>query len=795
MNGSMNSFHTTNNGSADNGRGPRPTSSTADRDGYIERLLTHYVWEALDLDMLDSAEFTMEKLLALDPENGSYKHLMALILYRQGRYKAAANIANTSSNHTGCVYIYSRCCLKLKMYGKGIEALEKTKHNWASVAKNYTDNATNERRVIPDQAALNALLGKLYQLQGDKVDALKAYGSSVRANPFLWEPVEALCKLGIKLRVSNAFRVEHLNDALMSSSSAGSGGVNTTGNDNANLNNGNISNGLSNPANTSINDPFTTPVGNGNQGTSSIPANPFKFGQQFLKNSMLNKANEETMSAPVTSKQPAANAPATTSDSSYSTPSDTRTSRPNGLPLAPQKRSSRNVTAGALANSNPEAKTGLPFPRRSARMAQTAQPSTINTTVTTNQKRNLMTPLSRAGPQGSTTASSTSITSNAASTSNLSTTSVVPGAHHATRALAQPQVASTTVAAALKRSRLKPDRESLAKRDAQLYIISLYRQITSAFILCSRYECRQAIALFDQLPEQQKNTPWVLAKLGRCYFEMVDYKEAEKVFIKLRKVDRCRIQDMEYYSTLLWHLRKEVELSLLAHELMEIERNSPQAWCTLGNSFSLKRETSQAQKCFKRAINIDPDSPYAYTLLAHEQVATEAYESAQDSFRLAIKADNRHYNAWYGLGMVFMRLDNFDLAELHFSKAAMINPSNVVLICCIGMVLEKKGRFAEALEQYKRACEIQSNSALARYKKARVLIQLQLYNAALVEFEHLQKLAPDEASVHFLLGQLYKLLDNRDLAIKHFTIALNLDPKGSGLIKDAIEGLNVFNTS
>jgi len=44
--------------------------------------------------------------------------------------------------------------------------------------------------------------------------------------------------------------------------------------------------------------------------------------------------------------------------------------------------------------------------------------------------------------------------------------------------------------------------------------------------------------------------------------------------------------------------------------------------------------------------------------------------------------------------------------------------------------------------------------------------------------------------VHFLLGKLYKMLREKGLAVRHFTIALNLDPKASQQIKDAIESLD-----
>lgn len=51
------------------------------------------------------------------------------------------------------------------------------------------------------------------------------------------------------------------------------------------------------------------------------------------------------------------------------------------------------------------------------------------------------------------------------------------------------------------------------------------------------------------------------------------------------------------------------------------------------------------------------------------------------------------------------------------------------------------------------------------------------FQVALAELMVLKDIAPDEAMVHFLLGRLYKILREKGLAVRHFTIALNLDPK------------------
>lgn len=92
-------------------------------------------------------------------------------------------------------------------------------------------------------------------------------------------------------------------------------------------------------------------------------------------------------------------------------------------------------------------------------------------------------------------------------------------------------------------------------------------------------------------------------------------------------------------------------------------------------------------------------------------------------------------------------------------------------------MLEKLKNPRGALVQYADACQIDPRSTNARFKKARVLLALQEPHLALAELKALKDLAPDEANVHFFLAKAYKISRQRALAIKHYTIALNLDPK------------------
>ncbi|OBA23583.1 TPR-like protein [Metschnikowia bicuspidata var. bicuspidata NRRL YB-4993] len=324
---------------------------------------------------------------------------------------------------------------------------------------------------------------------------------------------------------------------------------------------------------------------------------------------------------------------------------------------------------------------------------------------------------------------------------------------------------------------------------ADAYLRQLYCIFAKLFKSFLKYDCYKAIRVLETLPENEQNTPWVLSMLGRLHYEIVNYKQSKKYFVALRQQDRTRLEDMEYYSTLLWHLHKKVELTYLANELHDIDENLAITWCVMGNLFSLTREADEAIRCFNKSLAIDPKFTYAYTLRGHEYFSNDNYEKALECFRYSILLDARHYNAFYGIGMVYINLGEYQKADYHFKKAVAINPINIILICCVGMVLEKLGKKTLALRQYELANKLQPLSALPIFKKAQLLFAMQQFPQALEQFEIVKELAPNEASVHFLLGQLYNLQKDKFLAIREFTIALNLDPKGNYLIREAMETL------
>ena len=52
--------------------------------------------------------------------------------------------------------------------------------------------------------------------------------------------------------------------------------------------------------------------------------------------------------------------------------------------------------------------------------------------------------------------------------------------------------------------------------------------------------------------------------------------QCEKTFEEVRRRCAHTVDGMEIYSTALWHLQREVQLSTLAQQLADLDKNCPQ---------------------------------------------------------------------------------------------------------------------------------------------------------------------------------------------------------------------------
>ncbi|KAK1350439.1 putative subunit of anaphase-promoting complex [Hamiltosporidium tvaerminnensis] len=169
-----------------------------------------------------------------------------------------------------------------------------------------------------------------------------------------------------------------------------------------------------------------------------------------------------------------------------------------------------------------------------------------------------------------------------------------------------------------------------------------------------------------------------LAEVAKDVFESGLTELSQKLFEELRRRDHTAIQNMDVFSTVLWHSKDISGLGILCRELIRSNPMSYATWTSLGNYFSFKGDHHRATLCFKRSIFISKNY-YAYTLLGHECILKNEYQLALRNFLGSCKMFIHNFNAAFGCGMVYSKTDKIDNAEFFFKKAIAFNSKNTLL--------------------------------------------------------------------------------------------------------------------
>mmetsp|Transcript_708 Transcript_708/g.2182 ORF Transcript_708/g.2182 Transcript_708/m.2182 type:complete len:841 (+) Transcript_708:127-2649(+) len=790
----------------------------------VSLVLAREVERSLAFGRYENAVWLGERLLAERPNWPRAVHLLSTALFRAGRVRQASHLlvsrcplllSSTAIDPTWSAQdrriaelnreLLARCYMSLAEYERAERTLCGT-HN----SKPYFHTADSY-----------FLLGDTARALSQTKRAIECYREAIRLDPFLWIAYERLCALGDDVDPTLLFRQSSLGDlplpllSLQASSAMPS------------------SSGVAESMNgVSFSSDSTTCISSSSSVASSLYEMPSSAAISSSSASSSSEATAYTPMGPPSSQhtQPLVHAQPYQSaqlqsrgvnlfsaqpSAAFSRPTLFTPFRPIALdsstPITPfssgvsslQSTFSASLQTPGATSSEPT--LGLQTPV--ADPLHLATPSPISSSSPPRAIRAPRKPRKGSGTKappkkGSRTSRllfATTPSESAASNSvppqptELETTPVQPAtlqeADAATPGLPTGRTATQSTEQPEEAVQLLPESDSKEQSAAVAAAIALLVRFGNAVRHVEQHRYKKALASLQAIPTQHRESGWVLHQFARAYFGLLELNQAKTCFERIRTLEPDRVDGMSMFSTILWLLHKEKQLSHLAHELGEKFKKSPETWCVVGNCFSLMREHDTALKFFRRALQLDNRFTYAYTLSGHEYVAKEDVDQALICFRNALYADPRHYNAWYGLGLIYFRQQKYALAQYHFERALKVNPQSAVLHCYLGMVLHANGEDEKALERLEYAVAIDKKNALARLKQAAVLASLERFEESLQVLDQLREESPKEPSIYYMMGCVHEKLGRRASALIYLNTALDLDSKNATHIKTVIEKL------
>ncbi|KAG6332033.1 hypothetical protein ID866_7053 [Astraeus odoratus] len=782
------------------------------------------IWTCLDSELVRSAVFYAERYYVMDVDSHDARHLYATTLLRSNQPHSALEIVSDTEEVkcSGCLEIKAKCCTALGRHRQAREALEVCLQDTSYIPSSSMGPRTT--RAFPEEATLRCRAG-ITAMKGSMPDkATASFRQALALNVMLWEAFEGLCSLGTAPEIDEIFPPRQLPVKRTAPEEPPPikmhSGPTTTGagffTPDAAQNNL-LRSRKNNPQ------PFRMEVPTGQREYVASNDSLFRTENSFIHPPTRNLRTEN---APAGPSQPVARPLSSTEETGPVQKRLRPTTRQRSIEVAKPKSSKVIVDE---PQKKARARPALTFANIFSSPGRRSQPVQNSKTAVGTGKNERSLGNNVLGPRRSSRLLSGA--SNKPSGKHpparrrqltaLRSYSVdtepedepIPAADVASSHTQSPPSETSPGSSNWTAADEQAAQEAFELEMADYYIYDLMRRFARATRALSVYDCYSCLMELEHMPSVHQQSSWVLAMVGRAHYERLEYASVRKVFRSMfhpadrpyfvagvhvgkfqaerafraaRALEPYRLGDMEVYSTLLWHLQQNVQLSYLAQELMSINPCSPQAWIATGNLFSLQKERSQALTCFRRAAELDPACAYAYTLSGHESI-DEDLDKAISFFQRALQADARHYNAWYGLGTCYLRMSKIRLAEYHYRKALEIHPQNAVLLGCVGMTVERRGDKGAAHSLFDQAVRLAPDNALVRYRRAKMLISMKRYKEAVEDLHKLRDSSPEESNVVFQLAKVYRLMGDEVRSAQWLAIARDMSPKSVNKLKKLME--------
>ena len=123
-----------------------------------------------------------------------------------------------------------------------------------------------------------------------------------------------------------------------------------------------------------------------------------------------------------------------------------------------------------------------------------------------------------------------------------------------------------------------------------------------------------------------------------------------------------------------------------------------------------ERDWSNAEREFKRAIELDPDFAHAHNWYSHFLMAMGRIEESFAESQIALKLDPLDDSINQYLGWHHIHARHFERAIAQLEKTLEDNPDFFLARVTLGMAYEQKGEVAKAIEEFKKAYQLEKNA-------------------------------------------------------------------------------------
>jgi len=133
---------------------------------------------------------------------------------------------------------------------------------------------------------------------------------------------------------------------------------------------------------------------------------------------------------------------------------------------------------------------------------------------------------------------------------------------------------------------------------------------------------------------------------------------------------------------------------------------NPNPLVDLGNVFLDLRQLPEAERAFKKSLDISPGFSRGYHSLALICSAKEMYQQAIEYYQMAIDTGEAKYGTFNNLGNIYIDLKELNKAEKVFKQGCECGEHKSTALYNLGRVYALQKKYEQALEYYEPATKL-----------------------------------------------------------------------------------------
>ncbi|MEZ4912321.1 MAG: tetratricopeptide repeat protein [Saprospiraceae bacterium] len=238
-------------------------------------------------------------------------------------------------------------------------------------------------------------------------------------------------------------------------------------------------------------------------------------------------------------------------------------------------------------------------------------------------------------------------------------------------------------------------------------------------VYLDNYNSGEAINTLLYLVALQPTRIPSLLKLAELRYIIEEYDESILTLNEIVKMDPLNAEAF-FMLGVNFKAMKDIPRAINSFQrAVELDKNITDAWITLGELYESKNDPV-ALKYYNSAILSNPTSSQAKHAKAYYLQNHGNVKEALKMYNDIIINDKNYTDAYLNAGVLYLELDSLSRANETFTLLTKIDPTNYMGYFMNGVVLEKLGKTADALQNYKSARNLNSEDIKVKEAVARL---------------------------------------------------------------------------